>query len=160
MGLFSSIGKAISSVGKTVGKVVGNVAKTVAPVASLIPGVGSVVGAAAGIVGELLSPTKQESIVEAVAEQGVVKLDKIEETLLTSNPNIDAGTLQVATKQMADVAIAANPTATVDDSKSLTDVSFLTKAWQWIKSNFIIVAVGVAGVFLLLFNKGGRRRRW
>jgi len=160
MGFFSKIGKGISNAVKGVTKVVGNVVKTVAPVAAIIPGVGGIVSAVAGIVGEVLSPTKQAAIEEAVGEQGVVKVDKIENTILASNPNIDAGTLQAATSAMTQQALNANPTAKIDDSNSLTNVPFMTKAIQWVKSNFLIVGAGVVGLFLIFKNKGGRRRRW
>lgn len=153
MGFFKNIGKAIGKVGNVVGKVV----KTVAPVAAIVPGVGTAVAAAAGITGELLSPTKQEAIVEAVQEQQVVKVDKIEKTIVNDNPSIDAASLQAAVTQMTSQALAAAPTAKIDDSKSSVNIAGGTKLIQWLKSNALLVVAGVAGLFLILKPNGGRR---
>lgn len=156
MSFFKSIGKAIGSVGKVVGKVV----KTVAPVAAIIPGVGTIAAAAGSIVGNVLDPPKQEAIVNAVQEQQVVKVDKIEQTIAANNPAIDSASLQVATKAMTQQVIAAVPTAKIDDSQSTTNISTGTKVLQWIKSNAILVLAGVGGLFFFMSNRGsGSSRR-
>jgi hypothetical protein len=158
MSFFKNIGKAIGKVGKVVGSTTGKILKTVAPVAAIIPGVGTAVSAAAGTLGEVLSPTKQDAIIEAVSEQGVVKVDKIEDTIVNNNPNVDAATLQVATSQMTELAVAAVPNATVDDTRSATNISTGTKIIQWVKNNMLIVGGFVVGLFLIM-NQGGNSRR-
>ncbi|NDW09065.1 hypothetical protein [Dysgonomonas sp. 520] len=160
MSFFKKVGNALGKAAKTVTKVTGKVLKTAAPVAAMIPGIGTAVAGAASVVGEVLSPTKQEAIIEAVQDQGVVKVDKIENTILQNNPNIDSATLQVATQQMTKAAVAAAPDAKVDDSKALTDIPTTTKIIQWVKSNILLVAGGAVALFLVLKGKGGRRRRW
>ena len=156
MGFFSNVGKALGKVAN----VAGNVLKTAGSVASVIPGVGAIVGAGATMVGSILSPDKEEKIVQAVAEQKVVKTAKIEQTIVDDNPDIDAVTLQAATTNMTKKALAANPTAKVDDSGSLTNIPFTTKAIQWIKSNLVLVCGGAIAAYFLFFKKGGRRRGW
>ena len=161
MSFFKKVGKAIGGAVKTVTKTVGNVVKTVAPVAAVIPGIGGLISGAASIVGEVLSPTKQASIVEAVSDQGVVKVDRIEDTILSENPHIDANTLRTATTAMTELAVAANPTAKIDDSNaSVTQIATFDKIIQWVKSNFLIVAGAGLAIFLLTKQKGGRRRRY
>lgn len=161
MGLFSKIGKAVSGAVKTVTKTVGKVAKTVAPIATLVPGVGTAAGAALGIAGNLLSPEKEAAIYEAVDDQGVVKVDKIENTLIANNPSIDTGTLTAATQQITANALANTPTAKVDDSKSVTTVDTMTKILQWCKSNFLIIGGVILGIlFLTKGGSKGRRRRF
>lgn len=160
MGFFSKIGKSIGKVAKGVGKTVGKVVKTVAPVASVIPGVGGLVSAAGSIVGEVLDPTKQAKIAEAVSDQGVVKLDKIEETIIDQNPSIDAGTLTAATAAMTNQALRSAPAAKIDDSNSLTKVDTMTKIIQWVKSNFIIFGGAALGLLFILKGDKGRRRRY
>ncbi|MFV0402924.1 MAG: hypothetical protein ACK5KV_03025 [Bacteroides graminisolvens] len=155
MSFFKSIGKIASNVGKVVGKVV----KTVAPVAALIPGVGTLASAAGSIVGNVLDPPKQEAIVNAVQEQGVIKVDKIESTIAANNPAIDSASLQTATKAMTQVVVSAVPTAKIDDSQSTTNISTGTKVLQWIKSNAILVLAGLGGLFFFMSNKSGSRRR-
>lgn len=160
MSFFKSIGKAIGKVGKTVGKVTGNVLKTVAPVAAIVPGVGAAVAGAASILGNVLSPTKQEAIENAVHEQEVVKVEKIENTILKENPSIDSQTLQAATQQMVNQTLSTTPTAKVDDSQSLTNISTTTKILQWVKSNAILVLGGLGvGLFFLTNNNRRRGRR-
>jgi hypothetical protein len=156
MSLFKSIGKALGSVGKVVGKVV----KTVAPVASVIPGVGTLVSAGASVLGNVLDPPKQKAIVDAVEQQGVVKVEKIEQTILKDNPNVDAATLQAAAVHMTQQALSSNPTASVDDSKSVTTISSGTKIIQWVKSNAILVVGAVGGLFFFMSNKNGGSRRY
>lgn len=158
MSFFKSIGKAIGGVAKTVGSVTGKVLKTVAPVAAIVPGIGTAISAGAAVLGNVLSPDKQEAIEQAVHEQEVVKVEKIEETIIKNNPSIDSTTLQAATQQMVNQAIATTPTAKVDDSQSLTNVSSFTKFTQWIKSNAILVLAGVGGLFYFMNQNGGRRR--
>jgi len=160
MSLFKNITKAIGGAAKAVGSTVGKVLKTAAPVAALIPGVGVVASAAGNVLGNVLDPPKQEKIVEAVEQQGVVKVDEIENTILKDNPAIDPAALQSAATTMTQQALAANPTASVDDSKSLTSISTGTKIVQWVKSNAILVVAGIAGVFFLMSNKKGGNRRY
>lgn len=156
MSFFKNVGKALGNVGKAVG----NVVKTVAPIAAIVPGIGPIVAGAAGVVGELLSPTKQEAIVQAVERDQVVKVDKIEETIAKSNPTVDAASLQVAVNGMVQQAIAANPTASIDDSKSLTNVGTFTKIFQWIKANAVLVLGAVGGILYFMSNKKGGSRRY
>lgn len=159
MSFFKSIGKAVGKVGKTVGKVTGKALKTVAPVAAIVPGVGGIVAAGASVLGNVLSPEKQEKIEQAVNQQEVVKVDKIEETILKNNSSVDTATLQAATNQMVNQALATTPTASVDDSKSITNVSTSTKLTQWVKSNAILVLGGMAAIFLYMSNNKGFRRK-
>lgn len=159
MSFFKSIGKAIGGATKAVTKVTGNVLKTVAPVAAIIPGVGAAVSGAASVLGNVLSPTKQEAIENAVHEQEVVKVEKIEQTILKENPSIDSQTLQAATQQMVNQTLSTTPTAKVDDTQSLTNISTVTKILQWVKSNAILVLGGLGiGLFFLTNNKNSRRR--
>lgn len=158
MGLFKNIGKAIGKVAGTVGNVAGKVLKTAAPIVSVIPGVGSVVAGAASIVGEVLSPTKQEAIVQAVARDGEVKVDKIETTIANDNPTLSATQLAVATKSMVDVATSVVPSATINDKSAVvTEISFMDKAIQWIKKNIILVGLGVVGIVFLTKKDGNKR---
>lgn len=159
MGFFSSIGKAVGGAVKAVGKVTGGVLKTVAPIASVIPGIGGIVGAVGSIVGNVLSPEKQQKIVEAVDDQGVIKTDRIEETILNYNPNIDTTTLQVATQDMTKLALQNSPTATIDDSKSITSIDTMTKVVQWCKSNFLLLGGGALALFFLKGNSSNSGRR-
>lgn len=158
MSFFKSIGKAIGGAAKAVGSVAGKVLKTVAPVAAIIPGVGSVVAAGASILGNVLSPDKQEKIEQAVSQQEVVKVDKIESTIVKENPSIDAASLQAATQQMVNQALATTPTAKIDDSQSMTNISTTTKLIQWVKSNALLVLAGVGGLLYFMNQKGGKRR--
>lgn len=159
MSFFKSIGKAIGGAAKAVGKVTGNVLKTVAPVAAIVPGVGAAVAGAASVLGNVLSPPKQEAIENAVHEQEVVKVEKIEQTILKENPSIDSQTLQAATQQMVNQTLTTTPAAKVDDSQSLTNISTTTKILQWIKSNAILVLGGLGvGLYFFTNNKSRRRR--
>lgn len=158
MSFFKSIGKAIGGAAKAVTKVTGNVLKTVAPVAAIVPGVGGLVAGAASVLGNVLSPTKQEAIENAVHEQEVIKVEKIEQTILKENPSIDSQTLQAATQQMVNQTLSTTPTAKVDDSQSLTNISTTTKILQWIKSNAILVLGGLGVALFFLTNNKSRRR--
>lgn len=159
MSFFKKIGKAIGKVGKAVGSIVGKVVKTVAPVAAIIPGVGGIVAAGASVVGNLLSPEKQNSIEQAVARDGEVKLEKIEETIYSHNPTLNTTTLQQATLEMANKALNTTPTATINDSNSISSVSFGTKALQWLRKNVMFVGLGLLGFLMLNNDKKGYSRR-
>lgn len=158
MSFFKSIGKAVGGAVKAVGSVTGKVLKTVAPVAAIIPGVGTAVAAGAAVLGNVLSPDKQEKIEQAVSQQEVVKVDKIESTIVKENPSIDSASLQVATQQMVNQALATTPTAKIDDSQSITNISTTTKLIQWIKANAVLVLGGL-GVALLLLTDNKKLRR-
>lgn len=149
MSFFKSVGKALGNVGKIGGKVL----KTVAPIASIVPGLGTLIAVGANVVGNVLDPQKTDAIVEAVERDGVVKVEKIEQTIIQENPHIDTATLQVATKAVTQRAVEAVPTATIDDSKSLTNVSTVDKIVQWVKSNIVLALGGVVAVYLLMTGK-------
>lgn len=160
MGLFSKITKGIGKAVSSVTKVAGKVIKTAAPVAALIPGVGTLASVAGSVIGNVLDPVKEQAIYEAVDDQGTVLVHKIENTVLENNPNIDAGTLQVATQAITNNALANTPTAKVDDSQSLTNIDTMTKIVQWCKSNFLIIGGAVLGFLFLTKGGKGRRRRY
>lgn len=158
MSFFKKIGKGIGKVVKTTGKVTGKVLKTAAPVASLVPGVGALASAGASLVGNALSPDKQQSIEDAVEQQGVIKVDKIEQTIAKQNPTLDSDVVQATTKAMINQALSKNPNVEIDDSKSVTSVESSTKLFQWIKSNAVVCVIGIVALFVFLSDKKGARR--
>ncbi len=157
MSFFKEVGK----IGKAIGNVTGKVLKTVAPIASLVPGVGTLVSGAASTLGEVLSPTKQAAIVNAVQRDGVVKVDEIEKTILTQNPALSEETLTAVATEMTTRAVSAVPTATINDTASVTDVDFITKAYQWVKGHIVLVGAAIIGIILFTGKTGKKRsRRW
>ncbi len=145
---------------KKIGRGLGKVVKTVGPLAALVPGVGSIVATAAPIVGQILDPEKQEAMVSRVAEQGVIRVDKVEQTIAKQQPQMSAVQVQQATQQTVQALAQAVPTAKIDDGKAVTKVGTFEKITQWVKSNIIIVIGGVVGLFFLLRDKRNGRRRW
>ncbi len=156
--------KAVKSVGKALKKVAKPVLKVASSVASVIPVVGGVVSKGLDLVANALPDTKKQAIVEAVARDEVVKVDEIEKTIVAENPSMPAAQVVEATKQMARLASAAVPAATIDDSNSATNVPFMDKLKAFYgkyKALVIGGGVGIIGLiaFLVFGRKGKRRRR-
>lgn len=160
MGFFKDIGKAIGKGAKAVSSVTGKVLKTAAPVATVIPGIGPSVAGAASTLGEVLSPTKQAEIIDAVERDGVVQVNKIEDTIRSVNPSLPTSTVSALATDMTGLAVDKVPTASINDTKSVTTINPFVKAFQWIKSNFLIVGACGLGAYLIFSNKKQRRRRW
>lgn len=158
MSLLKKIGKGIGKAAKSVGKVAGGVLKTAAPIVSIVPGIGTLVGGAASVVGELISPTKQAQIEQAVQRDNVVEVHKIEQTIQAQNPSVNPFELKQATHEMTKQALQAVPTAKINDTQSMTEISTSVKIMQFVKSNIVVLGLGVIGVLAVFsMNKGKKK---
>jgi hypothetical protein len=156
MSFFKNIGKGIAKAAKGVVKTVGKVANGVGKVAAasgipIISSIGSVVDMA-------IPDAKVVEMQAAVVDAGKVDVQKVEQTVSKYEP--DAVKAQ-ATTQVLTKALADSTGATIDDSKSVTNIDTATKLSQWIKKPIVwgsAVAAAVIGLIIYL-NKGGKRRR-
>jgi len=143
------------------GKVKKGVTTAVGVVGNIIfPGAGT---AASTLLNAIPAP-QQEAMKEKIIEQGVVKADKVAETLAqygvqasASNISTVVAGLETAVNQMK-VAGGLQADIKVDTSKVDTKTTFLTiiKKWWWA---FAIGVVSVIGGIILL-TRGGEKRRY
>ena len=186
------LGKQVNTVVKTVGNAASSVWDAIDdPLAALAPqllstvgnavapGVGGIAGGTVGglvqqLIGgqppEVVSGVQQSglgvnevvAIVNAVTRDNEVKVDKIEQTIVDTNPQLTSAQVQASTQAVTQVASTLVPTATVNDSESVTTISFMTKATAFVNKYKWYLIGGVVGVtaLILLTKKGGRRRRW
>ncbi len=155
-------GKIINS--NTIGKLSTPLLTTVGTIVA--PGIGTAAGAVLGsaISGakKLLPESAVTSIVNAVARDGEVKVDKIEETIAKVNPTLTAPELVEGTKVVTKVASTLVPSATINDNQSLTDIPFMDKIKSFfVKYKMIVLGVGgaVAAYFLFFRNQGRGRKK-
>lgn len=148
MSFFKKLGAGIKKIIKPIGKVVGGVAKVAG---SILPGP---IGMAAKTVGNIISPDKVQKIANAVADQGVIKVEKIEETAIAAGATTDQAT-KVA--EILTPALVKQTGATIDDTKSKANITLMSKLKELLSKP--IVLLGLAGIAaFFIFGKNKKRR--
>lgn len=146
-------------------------------VAQVIPGVGTLIGGAAlagaagleslkrgdsGAIAQEAAYTTETylgvdqvgSIVNAVQRDGVIKVDKIENTIASTNPTISVPELLQATQATTTVVNSLVP-STVNDSASLTNIGFFEKLKSFVvKYKYYVLGGVIAGLFF--FKSSGK----
>ena len=157
MSLFSKIGSAIKNVVAPVLNTVGKVAA-----ATGIP----VVSQIGTLVDKLIPDKVQQSMVQAVQRDGEIKVSEVEKTIATYNPSLSASDIMLATQQATQGLSSSVPSATINDSNSVTNIGMFDKIKAFIGKYKMYVIAGVCaavlyfGGFLGGNKRGGRRRRF
>lgn len=162
MSFFRKLGKGIGNTFKVGGRILGKAIKVATPIVGMVPGIGPLAGAATGVLGNVLDPQKSDSMISKVVEDGVVKVDKVESTISNQNPQMTALEVQKATSVAVKELTTIVPSAKVDDGKAVTKISMFEKLSQWVKSNLLLVGIGLVSVWFFFFKSGKNkpRKRW
>lgn len=154
--LFQKVGNMLkSSAGKVVNTVGKIAASTGIPIVSTI---------GKGI--DLLIPdSQQKAIVNAVERDGVIKVDEVERTVMSLNPNLSGTEVVQVTSSVVDGLTNIVPNASISDSNSITNIPFMSKLiafvnkYKWWVFGVLGVVVLYFGGFLSSLGIGGRRSR-
>lgn len=157
MSFFKKIGKGLKKatkfVAKTAGKAVNGVAKIAK--ASGIP----VISQIGGVVDAVIPDEKVQKMAEKAVEQGVTKVDKIEETVANLAPNASASEVARVTKTLASAVSSATGTPINDANAVVSKMSFMDTVKEYAKKPLTwIVAGGVLIGGYLMFN--GKKSKW
>lgn len=158
MSFFKKLGSKIKGVAKKVGKGLGNAVNGVAKIAkaSGIP----IISQIGGVVDAVIPDKSVQKIAEKAAEQGVTKVEKIEETVQNLAPGATPSQVMQTTKAIA--TMVSNATGTpISNANAVTQVTFMDKVKEFFKKPISwILCGGVAVGAFLIFGKKGKKGGW